>query len=86
MSNDNLDFERVAVNTRKIVKIRLENLREVNCEWWFYNPAPASASTGNEKKKEVENFSVFPLSGMLLPGQRSTIDVMFIPNSDKPFS
>ena len=86
MSNDNLDFERVAVNTRKIVKIRLENLREVNCEWWFYNPAPASASTGNEKKKEVENFSVFPLSGMLFSGQRSTIYVMFIPNLDKPFS
>jgi hypothetical protein len=29
---------------------------------------------------------VFPLSGTLLPGQKSTIDVMFVPNSDKPFT
>ncbi len=27
-----------------------------------------------------------PQSGSLLPGQRTTIDIMFIPNSDKPFS
>jgi hydrocephalus-inducing protein len=29
---------------------------------------------------------VWPLSGTLLSGQRSTIDVMFTPNSDKPFA
>lgn len=85
MSNDNLDFERVAVNTRKTVKIRLENLREVNCEWWYYNPAPVAQPTDG-KNKIVENFSVFPLSGSLMPGQRTSIDVMFIPNSDKPFT
>jgi len=41
MSNDNIDFERVVVNTRKTIKIRFENLREVSCEWWFYNPGPS---------------------------------------------
>jgi hydrocephalus-inducing protein len=87
MSTDTLDFDRVLINTRKTVKIRLENLREVACEWWFYNPSPAGASSAAtpDKKKEIEFFSVFPLSGQLLPGQRQTIDVMFIPNADKPF-
>lgn len=60
MSTDNLDFDRVLVNTRKTVKLRLENLREVNCEWWFYNPQPVAASSQNDKKKEVEFFSVSP--------------------------
>lgn len=36
MSNDNLDFGKVCVNTRKTVKIRFENNKEVPCEWWYY--------------------------------------------------
>lgn len=35
ISPDNLDFERVCINTRKTVKIRLENNKEVPCEWSF---------------------------------------------------
>lgn len=35
MSNDTLDFDRVCVNTRKTVKIRLENNKDVTCEWFF---------------------------------------------------
>jgi len=81
-----VDFDRVLLNTRKTVKIRLENLREVMCEWWYLNPnPPASVSAGPDKKKEVEFFSVFPLGGTLQPGQRQTIDVMFSPNADKAF-
>jgi hydrocephalus-inducing protein len=87
MSTDNLDFEKVAINTRKTVKLRIENSKEVACEWWFYNPSPGqSKEVSADKKKEAEFFQVFPLSGTLLPGQRSTIDVMFTPNSDKPFA
>lgn len=69
MSTDVVDFDRVLLNTRKTVKIRLKNLREVVCEWQYYNPNPASAvSAGPDKKKEVEFFSVYPLSGTLQPG------------------
>ena len=35
LSQDTLDFERVCVNTRKTVKIRLENNKEVVCDWSF---------------------------------------------------
>lgn len=90
MSTDNLDFEKVLVNTRKTVKLRIENLKEVACEWWFVNPATSTqkpdAAANADKKKEIEFFQVWPLSGTLLSGQRSTIDVMFTPNSDKPFA
>lgn len=37
MSTDMLDFDRVCVNTRKTVKIRLENNKDVTCEWNFHN-------------------------------------------------
>ena len=36
MSTDNLDFGKVCVNTRKTVKVRFENPKEVPCEWWYY--------------------------------------------------
>jgi len=35
MSCELLDFGKVCVNTRKTVKIRLENNKEVDCEWKF---------------------------------------------------
>jgi hypothetical protein len=45
MSTDTVDFDRVLLNTRKTIKIRLENLREVACEWWFYNPNPSTPAS-----------------------------------------
>ena len=91
MSTDNLDFERVLVNTRKTVKLRIENQKEVACDWWLHveqkSAAAEAAAVGkDDKKKDIEFFQVSPASGQLLPGQRSTIDVMFTPNSDKPFA
>jgi hypothetical protein len=60
MSTDNLDFEKVLVNTRKTVKLRIENLKEVACEWWFVNPATSTqkpdAAANADKKKEIEFF------------------------------
>lgn len=38
MSTDTLDFEKVSINTRKTVKLRIENSKEVPCEWWYYVP------------------------------------------------
>lgn len=87
MSTETLDFDRVCVNTRKTVKIRLENHKEVNCEWWFHaKPDPTSLSTGKSHIADGERFQVWPHAGLLLPGQRQTVDVMFTPNTDKPFA
>jgi len=53
MSSDNLDFEKVAINTRKTVKLRIENSKEVACEWWYYNPSNAKEQNSDaDKKKE----------------------------------
>jgi hypothetical protein len=60
MSTDNLDFEKVAINTRKTVKLRIENLKEVQVDWQYYNPDSQSQrkaeAAGNDKKKETEFF------------------------------
>lgn len=83
MSSETLDFGKVCVQTRKTVKIRFENLKEVPCDWsYHYKPDVAAAAAA---AKEGERFQVVPQSGTLLPGQRQTVDVMFTPNSDKPF-
>ena len=58
MSTDNLDFNKVCVNTRKTVKIRFENTKEVQCDWWYYfKPDVATAAT---VAKEGERFTVGP--------------------------
>lgn len=66
MSSENLDFGKVCVQTRKTVKIRFENQKEVPCDWhYFYKPDISSAATA---AKEGERFQVLPQSGTLLPG------------------
>lgn len=83
MSTGELDFQKVCVNTRKMIKVRLENHKEVPCDWQYFFKADVSAS--KEGKEAGERFQVFPVSGTLQPGQKQTVDVMFTPNVDKPF-
>lgn len=91
LSCEFLNFEKVCVHTRKTVQIRLENQKEVNCEWWYHTKSetPAigvGASAQDRQRAEGERFQVWPQSGMLLPGQRQIVDVMFTPNADKLFN
>lgn len=44
MSTEQLDFDRVCVNTRKTVKVRLENNKDVTCEWFFPTKQEGSSS------------------------------------------
>jgi hypothetical protein len=84
MSSEHVDFGKVCVQTRKTIKVRFENLKEVPCEWSYtFKPDVSAAATA---VKEGERFHVYPLSGVLQPGQKQTVDVMFTPNSDKPFT
>jgi len=72
MSTELLDFGKVCVNTRKTVKIRLENKQEVPCEWKFCakSPMPEVMMVGGGARadKEGDRFQVWPHSGLLLPG------------------
>jgi len=54
MSSESLDFGKVCVQTRKTIKLRFENQKEVPCEWhYYYKPDLASTSTGT---KDGERF------------------------------
>lgn len=68
MSSETVDFGKVCVQTRKTIKVRFENQKEVPCDWsYHYKPDVAAAAAA---AKEGERFQVFPLSGTLQPGQR----------------
>ena len=90
MQPDTLDFDRVCINTRKTVKIRLENNKEVPCDWSYSQKAERDASAigggqTDRKNNDGERFQVWPHHGTLQPGQKQTVDVMFTPNADKQF-
>lgn len=112
MSTDTVDFGAVCVNTRKTIKIRIENKKDVICEWNFHNkseqsPLSMTASTGNQSqttanssksRDDSDKFQVWPHSGVLIPanpedlnsgvfipGQCQTVDIMFTPSADKPY-
>jgi len=91
LSEENMDFDRVCVNTRKTMKIRIENKKEVPCDWQFVPETQRRESnlTGSKAKEEKtdkgDRFQVWPLNGTLQPGQRQTVDVIFTPTADKQF-
>ena len=79
MSTDTVEFNKVCVGTRKIIRVRFENKKEVPCDWSYYYKADVAGVSA----KEGEKFSVWPTSGYLLPGQKQTVDVIFIPTHEK---
>jgi hypothetical protein len=68
MSSDNLDFGKVCTQTRKTIKVRFENRKEVPCVWNYINKPDVSVAA--QVAKEGERFHVHPLSGVLQPGQK----------------
>lgn len=47
MSSENLDFGKVCVQTRKTIKVRFENNKEVPCNWKYLPKADLSASAAD---------------------------------------
>lgn len=45
MSEESLDFGKVCVQTRKTIKIRFENQKEVACSWKYAASADATTTS-----------------------------------------
>lgn len=80
MSTDNVEFNNVCVGTRKIIKVRFENNKEVACDWFYYFKESIQNAGST---KDGEKFSVSPSKGYLLPGQKQIVDVIFTPTYEK---
>lgn len=80
LSSESIDFAKVLIGTLSIAKLRLENNREVPCEWAYTAKHPSAAAGG---PLDWERFQVSPSSGMLQPNQKCTIDVTFTPTQEK---
>lgn len=65
MSSDLIDFGKVCVPTRKTIKIRFENKKEVPCDWQYFVKPEISSAAAAAAAKEGERFQVLPLSGSL---------------------
>lgn len=81
MSSENVDFEKVCVGTRKIIKLRFSNEKEVPCEWSYFFKTDNTTQSPNGK--DIEKFQVFPDNGSLLPGQKQVVDIIFTPTQEK---
>jgi len=79
LSSEVVDFGKVMVGTLSIAKIRMENIREVPCEWSYV----AKHATSTLANKDGERFQVNPSFGLLQPGQKCVIDVIFTPSQEK---
>jgi hydrocephalus-inducing protein len=80
LSTDNVEFNKVCVGTRKIIRVRFENKKEVPCDWFYYYKESVQNAGAS---KEGEKFSVYPTSGYLLPSQKQTVDIIFTPTNEK---
>lgn len=79
LSSEVIDFGRVLVGTLSTAKLRIENTREVACEWTYVSKH-ANTTIVN---KDSERFQVNPSFGLLQPGQKCVVDVVFTPVQEK---
>lgn len=70
-SNESFDFESVQVGNMKTIYLRIENQKEVSCEWSL-----------NTKEKN-KAFDVKPNSGLLPPKQKQILHLTFTPTAEK---
>lgn len=69
------------VNHIKTYYVRLENHKEVPCEWNY-----VSKSSIDARSKDQNKFKVIPNSGILASKQKAVIEIVFMPNSEKIFN
>jgi hypothetical protein len=60
MSSETLDFGKVCVQTRKTIKIRFSNQKEVLCQWRLMNKPELTGPAA-----EGERFQITPTQGIL---------------------
>ena len=75
ISTDTVDFGRVLVGQRKIVKVRFENKKEVPCIWRYEQRTDILVAG----MKEIPKVTMSPLNGELQPGQKSIVELVFTP-------
>ena len=91
VSNDTLEFGIVKCGECKIATIQLKNPQEIRCEWIAAYPGEDSSgkpvgrllrrgdTSANRRKPTTRVFEVLPPSGILLPGQKTNVQVKFTP-------
>ncbi|CAF4568536.1 unnamed protein product, partial [Rotaria sp. Silwood2] len=94
VSNDTLDFGTVKCGECKIATIQLRNPQEIRCEWIAAYPGEESNgkqvgrflrrgnTSANRRKPSTRIFEVLPPSGLLLPGQKTNVQIKFTPTEE----
>ncbi|CAF1106189.1 unnamed protein product [Rotaria sordida] len=94
ISNDTLDFGTVKCGECKIATIQLRNPQEIRCEWIAAYPGEDSNgkqvgrflrrgnTSANRRKPSTRIFEVLPPSGILLPGNKTNIQIKFTPTEE----
>ena len=81
VSSSDIDFGCVICGQRKTVFIRFENQKEVPCEWNLN--LKEDRPSGDREKKQEPRFHLSPQSGVMPKYTNSTLEITFIPLTDK---
>ncbi len=61
--------------------MRFYNKKEIDCVWEVRKQA-----IGSVGQKDENRFDIYPLKGVLGSGQKITVELSFIPTSDKMYN
>ena len=81
LSEPQLDFGNVLLGQLKRMYLRVENQKQVPCEWSVQHLSGKYVN----KKKQVPRIQMTPMEGLLEPGKTKTIEFAFEPNAEGEF-
>ena len=84
-SSDRIDFKAVQVGISKKIFLKLENLKEINCDWSTNSVIVNARSTGKKDDQFASRISIFPNHGSIPAGGKRIVEVCFDPIENKVY-
>lgn len=85
ISSDKVDFGPVQIGISKKIFLKLENTKEINCDWSATSVVLNQRQTSKKEEQLVSKISIMPNHGTIVSGGKKLIELCFDPNEHRVY-
>lgn len=83
ISSERVDFGVVQIGMSKKIFIRLDNTKEINCDWSAVSIAQIPRITNKKEEVYISKISIMPNHGTIVAGGKKMVELCFDPNENR---
>jgi hydrocephalus-inducing protein len=85
VSSEVVDFGVVQIGLSKKIFVRLENTKEISCEWTASSTVVSHRQLAKKEEACTSRISIMPNHGCINPGGKKVVELCFDPNEHRPY-